>query len=188
MCFLYHFFFLPTLSLFPGSCSHPPSPRLPNSPSVQRQGTGSRHWLDFHTIPSTERHIKLIRVNNCGGALLSGAPISLAWPGSDHTDGLVISDLEAEGMERGGGALPPLLEGDRAQSAAVAPEQVCQRNEEMGVWYFQRLFILSANISLLCLKKMQWKKKTTDTYPCFCTCFVFCKIFWMLLCGTRNPT
>lgn len=135
MCFFntVFFFFPPTLSLFPGSCSHPPSPRLPDSPSVQRQGTGSRHWLDFHTIPSTERHIKLIRVNNCGGALLSGAPISLAWPGSGHTDGLVISNLEAEGMERGGGALSPLLEGDRAQSVAVAPEQVCHRNEEMGV-------------------------------------------------------
>lgn len=96
----------PFLSLFPGSRSHPPSLRLPNSPSVQRQGTGSRHWLDFHTIPSTERHIKLIRVNNCGGALLSRAPISLAWPGSGHTDGLVISDLGAEGMDEGGGILP----------------------------------------------------------------------------------
>lgn len=93
---------------------HPPHPPLPNSPSVQRQGTGSRHLLDFHTIPSTERHIKLIRVNNCGGALLSGAPISLAWPGHGHTDGLVICDLEAEGTERGGGTAPPppLLEGD----------------------------------------------------------------------------
>lgn len=93
---------------------HHPHPPLPNSPSVQRQGTGSRHWLDFHTIPSTERHIKLIRVNNCGGALLSGAPISLAWPGHGHTDGLVISDLEAEGTERAsrGTAPPPPLEGD----------------------------------------------------------------------------
>lgn len=107
--FLYHPFF-PSAPV-PIHLPHPP---LPNSPSVQRQGTGSRHWLDFHTIPSTERHIKLIRVNNCGGALLSGAPISLAWPGHDHTDGLVICDLEAEGTERGGGTAPPppLLEGD----------------------------------------------------------------------------
>lgn len=91
------------LSLFfPSSRSHPPSPSLPNSPSVQRQGTGSRHWLDFHTVPSTERHIKLIRVNNCGGALLSRAPIGLAWPGSGDTDGLVICVLGAKGKGEGG--------------------------------------------------------------------------------------
>lgn len=91
------------ISLSPGSRSHPLSPSLPNSHSVQRQATGSQRWLDFHTVPSTERHIKLIRVNNCGGALLSRAPIGLAWPGSGHTDGLVISDLRAEGTDDGGG-------------------------------------------------------------------------------------
>lgn len=73
--------------------SHPllPHPGLVRPPqvfpiliSVQRQGTGSRPWLDFHTVPSTERHIELIRANKCGGA-----PISLARPGSGHTDGLV---------------------------------------------------------------------------------------------------
>ncbi|CAK6968777.1 Hypothetical predicted protein [Scomber scombrus] len=79
--------------------SPPPSPGLPISLSVQRQGTRSRHWLDFHTVPSTERHIKLIRVNNCGGALLSRAPIGLAWTGSGDTDGLVISVLGAEGTD-----------------------------------------------------------------------------------------
>lgn len=78
-----------------GSCSHPPSLSLPNFPMVQRQGTGSRHWLDFHTVPSTECHIKLIRVNNCGGALLSRAPIGLVWSVSGDTDGPVISVLEA---------------------------------------------------------------------------------------------
>lgn len=110
----------PFLSLFPGSRSHPPSLRLPNSPSVQRQGTGSRHWLDFHTIPSTERHIKLIRVNNCGGALLSRALISLAWPGSGHTDGLVISDLGAEGMDEGGGIVPLWVGDSQSTTDAVA--------------------------------------------------------------------
>lgn len=73
--------------------SHPllPHPGLAHPPqvfpipiSVQRQGTGSWPWLDFHTVPSTERHIELIGVNKCGGA-----PISLARPGSGHTDGLV---------------------------------------------------------------------------------------------------
>lgn len=90
-------------SLFFLAPVHPPSPSLPNSPSVQRKGSGSQHWLDFHTIPSTECHIKLIRVNNCGSALLSRAPISLTWPGSGHTDGLVISDLGAERMDEGRG-------------------------------------------------------------------------------------
>lgn len=109
MCVCVGCFFFISLFFFSSAPVHihHPHPPLPNSPSVQRQGTGSRHWLDFHTIPSTERHIKLIRVNNCGGALLSGAPISLAWPGHGHTDGLVISDLEAEGTERGGGTAPP---------------------------------------------------------------------------------
>lgn len=81
------------LSPLPGCRSHPPSLSLPDSPSVQCQGTGSRHWLDFHTVPSTECHITLIRVNNCSGALLSRAPISLVWPGSGDADGLVISAL-----------------------------------------------------------------------------------------------
>lgn len=91
----------PLLSIYPSLLqhflfyyrSHPllPHPGLTHPPqvfpipiSVQRQGTGSRPWLDFHTVPSTERHIELIRVNKCGGA-----PISLARPGSGHTDGLV---------------------------------------------------------------------------------------------------
>lgn len=69
------------------SLAHPPQV-FPIPISVQRQGTGSGPRLDFHTVPSTERHIRLIRVNKCGGALLSGAPISLAPPGSAHTDGL----------------------------------------------------------------------------------------------------
>lgn len=98
-CFL--FCFQSSLFFFPGCCSHPPSPSLPNSLSVQWQGTGSWHWLDFHTVPSTERRIMLIRVNNCGGALLSRAPIGLAWPGSGYADGLVISDLGAEGTDEG---------------------------------------------------------------------------------------
>lgn len=37
------------------------------------------------------------------------------WPGSGHTDGLVISDLGAEGMDEGGGTLSPLGLGDRTQ-------------------------------------------------------------------------
>lgn len=92
------FFLTPVLILPPLS--------LPNSPSVQRWGTRSRHWLDFHTVPSTERHIKLIRVNNCGSALLSRAPTGLAWPGSGDTDGLVISVLGAEGTDEGGCGWP----------------------------------------------------------------------------------
>lgn len=92
-CFSFYFVLL--LSLLAGSRSYPPSLSLPNSRTVQRQGTGSQHWLDFHTVPSTECHIKLIRVNNCGGALLSRAPIGLVWSGSGDTDGLVISVLEA---------------------------------------------------------------------------------------------
>lgn len=92
-CLSFYSIFL--LSLFAGSCSHPPSLSLPNFPMVQRQGTGSRHWLDFHTVPSTECHIKLIRVNNCGGALLSRAAIGLVWSVSGDTDGPVISVLEA---------------------------------------------------------------------------------------------
>lgn len=75
-----------------------PSPSSPNPPSVQRQGTGSRHWLDFHTVLSTEQHIKLIRVNNSGVALLSRAPISLAWPGSGHADGLGNPCSERPGL------------------------------------------------------------------------------------------
>lgn len=75
LCFFFFYYF----SLF--LLTRTPQVR-PDSPSVQRQGTGSRHWLDFHTIPSSERHIKLIRVNKCGGALLSGTAISLAQPGS----------------------------------------------------------------------------------------------------------
>lgn len=71
---------------YPG-VAHPPQV-FPIPISVQRQGTGSRPRLDFHTVPSPERHIKLIRVNKCGGALLSRVPISLAPPGSAHTDGL----------------------------------------------------------------------------------------------------
>lgn len=74
--------------MFSAFSPHPPSPSLPNSLLVQRQGTRSCHWLDFHTVPSTEHHVKLIRVNNCGGALLSRAPIGLAWPGPARTDGL----------------------------------------------------------------------------------------------------
>lgn len=99
---------------------HPPTlsaQPLPNSPWVQRQGTGSRLWLDFHTTPSTERHVKLIRVNNCGGALLRGAPISLARPGHGHTDGLVISDREEWG---GGMVAPPPLEADGAVEVVAA--------------------------------------------------------------------
>lgn len=34
---------------------------------------------------------------------MSRAPIGLAWPGSGDTDGLVISDLGAEGMDEGEG-------------------------------------------------------------------------------------
>lgn len=79
-------------------------PGLPDFHSVQQQGTGSWHWLDFHTAPSTERHIKLIRVNNCSRGLLSRAPIGLAWPDSGDADGLVISLLGAKGMHEARGS------------------------------------------------------------------------------------
>lgn len=62
--------------------THPPQV-FPIAISVQRQGTGSRPRLNFHTVLFTERHIKLIRVNKCGGT-----PISLARQCSSHTDGL----------------------------------------------------------------------------------------------------
>ena len=70
-----------SLSSFLATVSHPPSPSLPNSPSVQWQGTGSRHWLDFHTVPSTERHIKLIRVNKLRRCLAEQGShrLSVGW-------------------------------------------------------------------------------------------------------------
>lgn len=84
-CSFYSFIIVLLLPL--PSLAYPPQV-FPIPISVQRQGTGSGPRLDFHTVPSTECHIKLIRVNKCGGALLSRAPISLALPGSAHTDGL----------------------------------------------------------------------------------------------------
>lgn len=70
-----------SLSSLLATVSHPPSPSLPNSPSVQWQGTGSRHWLDFHTVPSTERHIKLIRVNKLRRCLAEQGShrLSVGW-------------------------------------------------------------------------------------------------------------
>lgn len=82
------FFYYCSRPLLTFSALVPPSQIFPIPISVQRQGTGSRPQLDFHTVPSTERHIELIRVNKCGGALLSRAPISLGPSGSAHTDGL----------------------------------------------------------------------------------------------------
>lgn len=59
-----------------------------NLHSVQRRGTGSCHVFDFHSF-SSERHIKLIRVNNLG-ALLSRGSAGLAWLCAGDTDGAVI--------------------------------------------------------------------------------------------------
>lgn len=111
-------------------------PKLPNSLSVQRQGTGSRHWLDFHTIPSTERHINSIRANKCGGALVSRAPISLARPGSAHTDGLVISDQGAEGTDEHEGTLRSLWVGHTVN--AMVHDKVCETVGSIFQGYISR--------------------------------------------------
>lgn len=72
--------------------SFPASPALPQIFPNSRFGSAPGQWVMaparfFYTVPSTERRIKLIRVNKCGGALPSGAPIGSAPPSSAHTDG-----------------------------------------------------------------------------------------------------